>query len=284
MDSELTSSSDNNVPIVLTMDILMKYKSVNKDIPTELRSFANNLNFKTRPKGFGWRKSEPRLKNNWLLNKKFTQDEEEKLYSQYRNILNKLSESNFNELAEEFKTLQIKREEHLSKLVETIFSKAILESKFSEVYAKLSKELSSYYIEDGDKKVLFRELLISKCQEMFNHAITLPPDKNAEESAFKFKEQVIGFITFLGELYNQDLLANKIIHSCFLLLLTKASNSRSYIIDSICTLMKTVYPKFSNCCPKEMEQLISKLEALKSSGISIKEKFAIMDVLDIVKN
>lgn len=271
----------------LSLDELMKYKDVNKDILPELREFANNLNFKGRGRGNPWRRSEPRLKNNWLLNKKFTQDEDEKLYNQYTSILNKISGSNFNELAKEFTNLQIKREDQLAKLVDTIFSKAIIESKFSEIYAKLSKELSSYYIDENEKRISFRELLISKCQEMFNHAITLPIDKSDDKSndnpVFKFKEQVIGFIIFIGELYNHDLLTNTIIHSCFLLLLTKATNNRNYIVDCICTLMKTVKDKFKDNCPNEMNQLTSKFEALKNGGsLSIKDKFAMMEILEII--
>lgn len=269
----------------LSLEELMKYKDINKDILPELRDFANNLNFKTRGRGNAWKRSEPRLKNNWLLNKKFTQDEDEKLYNQYTSILNKISGSNFNELAKEFINLQIKREDHLAKLVDTIFSKAIIESKFSEIYAKLSKELSSYYIDQDNKRILFRELLISKCQEMFNHAITLPVEKSdGDNPVFKFKEQVTGFIVFLGELYNHELLTNKIIHSCFLLLLTKATNSRNYIVECICTLMKTVKDKFKENCPNEMEQLTAKFETLKNSGnLHIKDKFAIMEILDIIK-
>ncbi len=287
VDSTVTSSFS------LTLEEFMKYKDVNESMLPNLRDVANNMNFKVRAKRSingqqnAWRKDAP--SNSWMLQNKLKQTEDDKLESEFRGILNKLSNGNFNELAKELVSLDIKKKEQLVSLVNSIFMKAITEPKFCDMYAKLSKELASYYIEEGSdnqqdcQKVYFRELLINKCQMMFTESISISKDMN--NTALKTKEQVIGCITFIGELYNNELLTDKVIFSCFKILFVKVGTSKEYIIDSLCTLIKIVGKNFSVRCKEESKMCYVKFTALKDSkDISMKDKFSIMDVLDLLKN
>ena len=199
----------------ITVNDLLKYKDVNKELLPELILFYNNNKAKFN-KVNNWRRPEIRQADNWLILNKFKQTESDKLYSQYRSILNKLSDSNFNTLAKEITDLEINKKEHLEKLTELIFNKAIIECKFCITYAKLTKELVGYCVIDKDTKeeVFFRELLINRCQMMFNECISFDPSLDNKFTITK--DTSIGCMTFIGELYNCNLLTNKIINICWL--------------------------------------------------------------------
>jgi translation initiation factor 4G len=290
------SNSEAESTFSLTLEEFMKYKDVNTSMLPTLRDVANNMNFRVRPKrssgpNNAWRKESPSA--NWLLQNKLKQTEDDKLTSEFRGILNKLSSSNFNELAKEIVTLDIKKKEHLIILVDAIFMKAITESKFADMYAKLSKELASYYIEEGSdeenkesQNIYFRELLINKCQIMFNDIVSISGNnENGDNITPRTKEQILGCITFIGELYNQELLTDKIIFSCFRILFVKVGTGKEHIIDSLCVLIKTVGKNFSTRCKKESTICYDKFVTLKDSkNIPNKDKFNIMDVLDLLKS
>lgn len=272
----MTSTSPN----LLTIDEFLKYKQVNREMLPEIQEFYN-LNKHKFNRVNNWRKiAEQKPNENWLITNRFKQNEEEKLYSQFRCILNKLSDTNFNNLAKEITTLEIEKQEHLLKLAEFIFNKAITENKFCVTYAKLSKELSGYYIKENDKMIFFRELLINKCQQMFNECVFFDP--LSETKMQISKEMSIGCMIFIGELYNCELLTNKIINSCFLLLLKRLDQSKINIIDNICALMKIVGKNFTKKCVLETDHIFEKLNKIMTIGTLInKDKFALMDLFDL---
>jgi len=266
----------------LTLEKLISYKDANKDILEELRKFANNMNFKVKPKrNIGNKKESFENKTSWILDKKIHEDKNEKIYMEIRLILNRLADDNIKELAEELINININKKIHMEKLAEFIFLKATNEQKFCDLYSKLSKELVSYYIIDnsieGKKEIFFRELLITRCQIAFNKCFS-----NSDQ--LMTKEKILGCIIFIGTLYNNFLLTNGIINSCFSILFIKISSSE-YVIDSICTLMKIVGKKFCQKAPQESQICFEKMEKLKdSSDISKKDKFMIMDLLDLKKD
>ena len=281
----MTTVSPNN----LSFEEFLKYKTLNNDMLPDLVEFYNNNKLKfnrgnAMPNGnaAGWRKFEQKPNENWLVTNKFKQNDDDKLYSQFRSLLNKLSDSNFDTLAKELTTIEIEKSEHLSKLTEFIFNKAIIEPKFGNMYAKLSKELSGYYVKEEDKVYHFRELLINRCQMMFNECVSMDP--NVTQKTLITKETAIGCMTFIGELYLCDLLTNKIINSCFLLLLMKVGQNKSHIIECICTLMKVCGKAFTLKCPNDSNVIFEKIEKLISSNtLQNKDKFALMDVIDLRK-
>ena len=270
---------------LLTIDEFLKYKHVNRDMLPEIQEFYNTNKTKFNRPINNWRKygNEPKTNDNWLIANKFKQTDDEKLYSQFRCILNKLSDGNFDSLAKEIITLDIEKQEHLLKLAEFIFNKAILENKFCITYAKLSKELSGYYVKDNDKIAYFRELLINKCQQMFNECVFFDP--SIDNNTMISKEISTGCMIFIGELYNCELLTNKIINSCFLLLLKRLEQNKINIIDNICALMRIVGKIFVNKCSVETNLIFEKLDKLMKSGtLNNKDKFSLMDLFDMKKD
>jgi len=154
------------------------------------------------------------------------------------------------------------------------------------MYAKLTKELSSYYIEEDGKKVYFREILINKSQSMFLEGISLETELDKKPSkSYKYKEQVIGCINFIGELYNNELLTNRIIQSCFNSIFMRIPLKKPYIIEILCTLIKTVSETLLTKAPKEYDEYKTKLLLLKNNKlpnitINKKDMFSIMDICD----
>lgn len=265
---------------ILSIDEFMKYKHINKEPLPEILEFYN-INKTKFSKTSNWRKPEQKQSENWLILNKFKQSDTEKLHAQFRSILNKLSDSNFNILAKEITELEIHCKEDLDKLVEFIFNKAIIETKFSISYARLSKELAGYCLTDNNTNVnvFFRELLIQRCQQMFNDCLIQTNDNVT-------KEKSTGCMTFIGELYNCELLTHKIINSCFLLLLLKFKQDKLYIIESIVALMKVVGKRFYSESPQDANLVFQKISKLIETPetLSNKEKFALMDLIDLRKD
>jgi len=261
---------------ILTVNEFMKYKELNKEVLPEIQEFYNTNKNKFN-RASNWRKPEQKQSENWLILNKFKQSDTEKLHSQFRSILNKLTDSNFNILAKEITELEINSKDDLGILVEFIFNKAIIEPKFSVSYARLSKELAGYCLTDNvnNNNIYFRELLIFRCQQMFNECLI--KDNNIT------KEKSSGCMTFIGELYNCELLTHKIINSCFLLLLLKLKQDKTYIIESLVALMRVVGKRFHSECRDEANQIFNKINKLIETPDSLtnKEKFALMDLIDL---
>jgi len=265
---------------LLTLDVLMAHKSLHRDLLPEIATYYANNKHNIVKKNTQWRKIETKQEENWLVAKKFNQTDDEKLYAQFRSILNKLSESNFNELAQELTAVEIARQDHLAKLADLIFDKAIIEPKFSVMYAKLAREIAGYCVKENDKTIYFRELLINKCQSMFNECISFDP--TVQGKRLITKEIAVGCMTFIGELYNHELLTGKIINSCFLLLLMRAEQNKSFVIESINTLMKVAGNMFNSKSKQEGAVIFDKVNGLiKSNKLPNKEKFALMDLMDL---
>lgn len=263
-------------PHQLSYNEFMKYKDVNQNMTPVLidlynanKNKFNKHNHHVQPK-----------KTDWGVAKKLKQPDEDKLFGLFRGILNKLSDSNFNSMAQELTSLEITKQEQLIKLADLIFTKAITENKFSLTYAKLARELAGYYIKENDKQIYFRELLINKCQTMFNDCLLFEGDAGKTIS----RDMACGCMKFVGELYNCDLLTNKIINSCFMLLILKVNHHISYIIECICILMKSVIKKFIEKCPTEAHHIFDKLNKFIESGLlQNKDKFALMDIIELQK-
>ena len=312
--------SGNVIMGQLTLDKLSKYKSLNNDMLPELVDYYNKNKYKfNKQYNNGWKKTgnrnhlkhfEKRLVPLKPRRPKPTKSDDEKLYSEFRGILNKLTEQTFDNLSNDLVALEITTKDHLAKLADLIFQKGIIDIEFSLLYGKLSKKLAGYYIvddfiEDGeeekekekekeedddkeivDKKVYFRELLISECQITFNSCIMYDP-KSKEDQKVVSKHKATGSMIFIGSLYNCDMLTNKIINSCFLLLLMKinAGNPNGYLVDCFSELMKTVGKIFTCRCVQETELIYQRIDLLIKSGkLDNRDRFALMDLVDLRKS
>jgi translation initiation factor 4G len=269
----------------IPMEEFLKYKALNRDLPHNLTDFCGGN--KNKPgRNNNWKKQKSTMPDNWLLNNKANQTDDEKIYSQIRSMLNKLSDNNFDSIAKDITIIGISNSEHLIRFTEILFNKAIIEQKFTKVYACLARELVAFSVKDDDKVFYFRESLINRCQKMFNDCISITDEPTSESSDTSkpnvTKETAIGCMTFIGELFLLDLLTTKIINSCFLLLLMKIQSNKTHIVDCICTLLKVVHDSFMVSCPAEYKNILDKINKLVASEtLQNKDKFALMDIIDL---
>lgn len=272
----------------LTCDQLLEYKKYNHDLPSELVMFLTQLDSKKNNKN---NKNNNNNHNNntrttkpsWGSNK--SEDSDTKLYEQFTIILNKISDSNLEQSSNELISLNIKTCDHLAKLVDIIFAKAVSEFKYVNTYSKLIKLLSPCCVENENaKKTTVKELLFCKCEKAFTESISY--DKSVEnaqhEKFYKYKNDIHGCMLLVSALYNNELLIDKIIYSCFNLLFNQIGQNKAYTTDCICTLMRLVGKRFCYRMPNESQLCFKKIDEIQNQPvISKKEKFAIMDLVDL---
>ena len=122
--------------------------------------------------------------------------------------------------------------ENLQIIVETIFRKAQKEKEYCIFYGDLCEkiiklELNLQNLKATTKNIKisqFRKLLLKNCKNSFDEFFTEDTKKilesKDEEELMKFKSQLFGNITFVGELYRRGLLQESIILSVFDMLLS----------------------------------------------------------------
>ena len=89
---------------------------------------------------------------------------------------------------------------------------------------------------------------------------------------------------YIGELYNHELLTDKIINSCFTMIFVKGLKN-AQIVYILCSLMQTVGEKFSQRCPSDCKKWFSKIDEVKDDdALGLKESFALMDLIDLKNN
>lgn len=229
----------------------------------------NNHNKHVNTDNVDWKKQEA---TNWLTTNKKNRDDDEKLYAKIRSILNKLSDENFDTLINEIKKMDINDSDHLDKLAEFIFCKALDEPKFCVRYAKLAYDFA-YYQPYNNDNLSFRAMIIRRCQITFNDLFN------------KTKEKAKGCMMFIAELYNYDLLPTNIIVYCFNDLCKLVDGKiRESSVEFILIFMKTLGENLWKKSNNDAKALFEKFELLlKNTGLSNKEKFCIMDTIDLKK-
>jgi len=158
-----------------------------------------------------------------------------------------------------------------------------MEEKYGTMYSKMCKRLLSRYVEEDGHKIMFRNIFLTKCEETFTEAISFSDESELKNSTFRRKSELTTFISFIGKLYNGGILTNQIINTCILSLLIKVTEKKWCSIESSCKLIEVTGKNFGSVCPKDFASILEQLTNIASSGVSLKEKFSIMDVIDQYK-
>jgi translation initiation factor 4G len=172
--------------------------------------------------------------------------------------------------------------ELLAGIIALVFDKALTEPNFSTMYAILCKKLSIQCPEfndaDGNKQS-FRRILLNKCQEEFENKtppnldhVTEPLVKDELET--KFRRRVLGNIKFIGELFKENMLPEKIMHECINSLIkdTISLDSDAPLvgvednIECLCKLITTVGKELDNVKSKsKVDDYFSKLHDISEN-------------------
>lgn len=264
------------------MDIqsFLSYKELYKDFPKELTSFVDKVKIIRLKSKKTWKKQAP---VSWIVKKKLNNDESSKVLSQFTEILNKIGDSNFDEISEKLYQLELTNKDQIKQLVNMILTKAMREDKYNTVYVKLCKKLFNTYIKDNsDNKCCFRNILLASCQSLFTELSQLSSDEDIKKSSLKNKKFMIGFIKFISEMYNQNMLTDSIMYNCVIKLVNKTKKNDINSIDCLCSMYNCIKINFSKQLPKNSETVLNYLKELsKDKSIRAKDRFTIMDTLGI---
>eukprot|EP00102_Acyrthosiphon_pisum_P024849 XP_016662059.1 PREDICTED: eukaryotic translation initiation factor 4 gamma 3-like isoform X2 [Acyrthosiphon pisum] len=227
------------------------------------------------------------------------------LIKSVQSILNEMSPYNMLSIIKRFKALPIDNMYYLEKTVDLVFEKAIEEQWFAPLCSSLCSAMQSLkVISNNGKKATFKNLIIDKCQSLFEL------DKDQEvESAKKYtkirlcKDQEkkkelqleflelkrrlckrsVGNCRFIGELFKQNFLPPIIMLLCVQNLSTKYAEVP---LECLCNLLKTA--------GKELEQLYNlddtfkKLQDLTNTiiipNISLRIMFMIQGIISLRMN
>ncbi|KTW31424.1 hypothetical protein T552_00068 [Pneumocystis carinii B80] len=235
--------------------------------------------------------------------------------------LNKLTVDNFDRITDQILEIasQSKNETDgrtLRQIIQLTFEKATDEANFSSMYARFCRkmmETTSSEIRDEklqlDKNgrpitggILFRKYLLNRCQENFERGwkANLPSKPNGEFNTQEAemlsdeyyvlvtaKRRGLGLIKFIGELFKLNMLTERIMHECIKKLLANVVDPDEEEIESLCKLLATIGKDLESTEKGHvhMNVYIERMDKIvKTSNLSNRIKFMVMDILDLRKN
>lgn len=298
----------DNKNIKYPLELFSKYKFINHSLPQLFNEFRyTDENFWKKKHITSLNSPEIRAHLNAHINKRNMNGEDEILYDKIQGLLNKLSNTNFNDIGYEIKELPYINKKHIFKLCESIIIKSINEPSFCTMYARLSYSLLPYLIlesvmingEKKEKKIYFRLALLTICQDIFEELTNTRVIGKAFEynrSLDYSKLKLSGLMKFLAELYNFDVLNDKIINQCFGTLFKLILKGDDYY-DAISIFTQSFLKKMKTCNPnvyKKIKNGITGLIFEESEKIisfegneydfkypKLMHKFKIMEIIDL---
>ncbi|KAG2374921.1 hypothetical protein C9374_010295 [Naegleria lovaniensis] len=225
---------------------------------------------------------------------------EEMIVDEVKFILNRLTPENYDKLKVEFLGACRSKpgdEEVLNAIIDQIFSYAISLQNFSALYARLCADLSTELKEKiGEENTKqFKRLLLNKCQREFekekeeelkNASEKLSPEE-LEEKEFLLRKKKVGNVIFIGELYLQEMLSEKIMHEVIKrLLINPTPHPSSDDIELLCKLLTTIGKKLDHEKSKKYVNFyFARMETLSQEPtIASRLRFMLRDVIEMRLN
>lgn len=278
--------------------------------PQIIISLSLNNDVKLNQAENAWRPSGSLKKSKAaVVEKEDTRTEEEKktdaVYKAFRIILNKLTPENFEKLAENVKELEINTEERVNACMQMVFEKAVIEPNYTLTYAVLCKEVAQM---GPSQSMDFRNIMLMHCQQHFETLSNLEETKKKrqerlaklkqvagagetdqyaelkatlEEEERKERHRSVGIVRFIGELFKQSWISQKIIVKCINVLVE--TRDEEYL-ECLCKLLTTIGPRTDKTAP--IDHVWPQLQdiAQDKKKLSSRVRFMILDLLDLRKN
>ena len=257
----------------ITPEYLLQFREYNLDVPNELEKYIDN-NKKIKDLSIFW-KRDFKPKVSWFKTKESMTDDE-KIFTETNDLLNKLNKSNFDSISDSVLKLQLTCRNHMDKLVIRVIDGAIANNLYIDVFAKLCHKLSQFYIIENGEKVHFRDILKTKVQDKF--------EKYTKNDMTIDKNNLFGICKLIGYLYINGMLTNCIVEMCFINLYPGAINRITNMVEAMCILMEIIGKYFYKKDASKADIFFTRIEKILNSGnISAKEKFVIQDLLELHK-
>lgn len=194
-------------------------------------------------------------------------------------LLNKLADDNFDLLVIELTSLDLNTEQAINELVKNIYIKSINEKMFTKLYVKLSKKLVNVKYNDV---ITYRKCLLNKCQSVFEEYL--------KDINFADKDGILGCINLIGELFNENILSDKIIKGCIQIIIKKIIDDSTnnifhpFIIDVLCCLLLLVLQKLKTIDTIYVNKIINTVtNDIYKLHISQRDRFKLIDLIDFFK-
>lgn len=182
-------------------------------------------------------------------------------------ILNQLTVDNYEEKKEEIFNIIEPSVEHQITFLDVLFTKAISEKAFVQLYAKLCKDLDKKLpqkcVSGKNTKTTteLRSKLIDKCRKIFklDHNEQFESYVKAdsdEERDLKTKKFIIGNVEFIGELINIQVLSKKIVQQCIDNLFSRYNDQNGDIKLKLVNLeaISRLLEKFGTLLKKKLDE------------------------------
>ncbi|KAJ5071191.1 eukaryotic translation initiation factor 4 gamma 2 [Anaeramoeba ignava] len=199
--------------------------------------------------------------------------------NELREFLNKITAQNYQTILEKSyqKIIEFGKTENLNeKFSEMICDKAAKETIYGFIYAKyiveLSSKINSFFPEFGNlkKQILFL------CRKNFKEFLEV--DSNL---SIQYKEQYLGNVKLIGNLYSASGLKGGIIIKCLDQLSSKTDDIH---IDAFAILLEISGGKLQKEYNEKLQGFLTKCSQLKQNkNLSSKIRFKLMDILDLSK-
>lgn len=275
-----------------TVDDFYKYKSTNTDIIEDLKPFMVGT-IKKHRRPVIMHETEIKAYLTTHIQKRNNDTNDEVLYDKVQSLLNKLSNTNFMDISREIRELPYNKSKHIYRLCEKVIIKGIHESNFADTYAKLCQSLLPYYIKEKvqnnddieEKDIYFRSGLLVICQTIFDELVSGTSKNVPYEKSIDYKKlKLSGLCKFLGELYNNNVINDKIVEQCCILLYKNTLNGNDFC-EHLSVYMTTVIPKLSSTQPETLNRLMEHVSELRYEKNGFKfakslSKFKILEIYD----
>ncbi|EGC33339.1 hypothetical protein DICPUDRAFT_80871 [Dictyostelium purpureum] len=162
-----------------------------------------------------------------------------------------------------------------------------------ENYNRLNAKEKDEFDTKHNIKATFRTFLLSACQKELEQIKFVnfnkvpkdlkPEDKtDFEEQQFKERKRIFGLFKFLGELFKQSILSEKIVHTILISLICDPSEIK---LECFCILLSIVGKHLSqNEESYSYSQTMQQLEELPLETLSQRIRFIIQNVIDLKNN
>ncbi|KAH8869265.1 translation initiation factor 4G [Schistosoma japonicum] len=214
-------------------------------------------------------------------------------------ILNRVSSSNLTETISDIKKLNISTPEDLSLLAKTIFQKGIRQSKYSNVFASICKQLKELEVQGSER---FPVLILQQTQELFKKPLNdLITELNAaidakiaaakdesikrmleddrETNIQKGTDSYFGNVTFIAELYLSGCIPVKTITEC----LKRLNNSLApEALASLIILLNLCGSDLEQNSKSVLDQCFKRLEQFKDSkNIEVHQIYKVQELVEL---
>lgn len=220
---------------------------------------------------------------------------ENKFIEEINGNLNKLSDGNYDLIETKMHNLIINnKNDYKELLIDIFFKKSISEKTFTSLYAKLCLLFIKIY---GDS---FKMSILEKVKNIYDEKINVNFSNDYDEDNYeifcernKEKSKLLGIFTFIGSLYEYNIIEYHFVMKYFNILLKSSLNTdddpvnlENYI-ECMITLITNIGKKLESELNEDFDKLIInnlKLISQNKEKYKPRTRFLVMDLLDLRKN